>query len=92
MLGVAEFLASYSRQKSEEIGMNKSKEVDQNQNELLHLLLVSKDTEIGLRNELTQLQCEFAQFREDIFSSNTWKIGKFILGIFGRKFPAQNAK
>lgn len=72
--------------------MDKSIELVPNHNELVHLLLISRDTEIGLRNELTQLHSEFAKFQEDIYSSNTWKIGRFILGIFGRRSPGQNGQ
>ena len=77
-------------QNSEAFEMDKSNEIVPNPNELVHLLLISRDTEIGLRNELTQLHSEFAKFKKDIYSSKTWRIGRFILGIFGRRSPEQN--
>lgn len=60
---------------------------DQSHSEILRLLLISKDTEIGLRNELTQLKAEFEKFQEDIYKSNTWKIGRLILALAGRRKP-----
>lgn len=57
--------------------------------ELVRLLLIAKDTEISLKRELEQLKLDFEQVQVDLVqefsSSRTWRVGKFVLGPFGKR-------